>query len=378
MQVYEHLLYLVNRCGARRVGTLGNRLAAEYITRVMESAGYTCDRERFSSPAGIQAPNAAIMLMGFTASLLLSGRGRLRRGAGLACAALMGAAFLGENTTLGPFAHHLVPRREGGNVVARRRRSGPPGVLVVAHFDTVNEGTAFNARWVGFVRAGFFTYAAFPFLAVALAYSGRRWPGRVYRLAMLAGAFGLIQWLLLGRYNAGANDNGSGVAVALSAAEALGAGGEPPADLWFLFTDGEEAGVSGMQAFIEEHGSEVENTLIVNLESLGSGRLCYFGSEGPLVRFRPPAALTGMLESYAAETGVELHRVGDSALATDALAALARGFSAVTFTRVDSSGLIPGWHYKDYIENLDCEVLEETADFVAGLVGFLCGNGARE
>jgi hypothetical protein len=317
------------------------------------------------------------MLMGFAASLMLSGRGRVRRAAGMACAALMGASFLGENTTLGPLAHRLVPRTVGANVVARSRGSGPPGVLVVAHFDTVNEGTAFNARWVRFVRAGFYAYAAFPFLAVALSYRGWRWPERAYRLAMLAGASGLIQWLLLGRCNAGANDNGSGVAVALSAAEALGAGGEPPADLWFLFTDGEEAGLSGMQAFIKEHIGDVRSALIVNLESLGSGSLSYFGSEGPLVRFRPPAAFTDKLERCASESGVELQRVGDSALATDALAALARGLSAVTLTRVDSSGLIPGWHYKDYIENLDGEVLEETADFVADLIRFLRSSGPR-
>jgi hypothetical protein len=377
MTAYEHLEYLVNRCGDRRVGTLGNRLAAEYITRVMESAGYTCASEPFPSPAGVQAPYAAVMLMGFTASVLLSKRGRLRRGAGLALAALMAAAVLAENTTLYPVAHYLVPRREGGNIVACPKGSQLPGVMVVAHFDTVNEGTSFNARWVRFVRAGFRAYASFPFLAVALSIPRRRWPGRLFRLAMLAGAAGMVQWQLLGRYNAGANDNGSGVAIALAAAQAAAGRREVTGDLWFLFTDGEEAGISGMPAFMEKRRNELESTLIVNLESLGSGRLSYFGGEGSLLRFHPPAALTGLIERYAAESGLELHRRENSAFTTDGLAALARGLSAVTLARVDSNGLIPGWHYQDYIENLEMDLLEETTGFVAGLIRYMCENSAR-
>ena len=65
---YEHLEHLVNRCGDRRIGTPGNHMAAEYIVRVLESAGYGCTLERFRSPGGIQAPNAAAMLTGFLAS----------------------------------------------------------------------------------------------------------------------------------------------------------------------------------------------------------------------------------------------------------------------------------------------------------------------
>lgn len=377
MSAFEHLQYLVNRCGDRRVGTLGNELAAQYIERIMESAGYTCARERFSSPGGIQAPYAAVMFTGFIASLLLAGRGRLRRAAGLAMAALMAAAVLGENTTLSPLAHNLVPRKEGRNIVARTSSSRPPGVLVVAHFDTVNEGTAFNARWARLVRAGFYAYASFPLLAVGLSNPRWRLPGRLFRLAMLVGAAGMIQWQLLGTYNAGANDNGSGVAVALETAEAIRAERAGPADLWFLFTDGEEAGIAGMRAFVEKHRGDLENALIVNLESLGSGRLSYLGSEGPLLRFRPSGAILGLVERYAAGSGLELHRREDPAFTTDALAALARGLAAVTLTRLDSGGLIPGWHYQDYIESIDPDLLEETAYFVRGLVDFLCENTPR-
>lgn len=176
----------------------------------------------FCDTGGIQAPNAATLLMGFLSSLLLSRAGKPARVLGLAASALMAVSVLGENSTLIQPAHHLVPHREGGNVVASPAGSLAPAVLVVAHFDTVNEGAAFNSRWVGLVRAGFYVYVAFPLLAVLLAVPRRRWPARLFRLGMLAGVVGMVQWQLLGKYNAGANDNGSGVAVALEAAERTG------------------------------------------------------------------------------------------------------------------------------------------------------------
>lgn len=374
MSAYRHLEFLVNRCGDRRVGTLGNRKAAGYIARVMSEAGFECRGQPFVTPPGIQAPNAATLMMGFISSLFLSRLGKPARALGLAASALMAASVLGENSTLVQPAHYLVRRREGGNVIASPAGSPAPAVLVVAHFDTVNEGSAFNTRWVGLVRAGLYAYATFPVLAVLLSIPRRRWPARLFRLGMLAGAAGMVQWQLLGKYNAGANDNGTGVSVALAAAERMGGGRARAGDPWFLFTDGEEAGITGMRAFLKEYGSGLRRTAIVNLESLGSGRLSLLGREGMLLRFKPPDELIGLVEDCAAGSGIDLERHLDPAFTTDALAALARGYAAVTLTRLDSNGLIPGWHYRDHLEDVDRESLEETCEFVARLAEFLCAE----
>jgi hypothetical protein len=367
---YDHLQYLVNRCGDRRIGTLGNELAAEYITRVMESAGYACEFERFRSPGGIQGPYAAAMMMGFFASLLLSSTGKRARAAGLGLASLMAAAILGENTTLAQPAHRLVPRKDGRNVLARAGGSQPPAVLVVAHLDTVNEGTAFDERWVRLVPAGFRAYATFPLLVLALSNPRWKWAGRICRLAMLAGAASMVQWSLFGGYNPGANDNGSAVSVALVAAERL-ADEEARQGVWFLFTDGEEAGITGMKAFIKEHAGELASTLILNLESQGSGELCYLAREGMLVHYRPPDELLSLIDGFASPDGLVPQRREYPSFTTDALAAGARGLSAVTLVRLDENGLIAGWHHHDFIERVDRSALENSADYVADLLAFL-------
>ncbi len=351
-------------------------MAADYITGVMEAAGYECGRQRFKTPAGIQAPNAVILLLGFFSSLLLSRRGRWQRGLGLSLAGLMAACILGENTTLVQPAHYLVPLRTGRNVLARPPGSTHPALVVVAHFDTVNEGTAFNERWVRFVPAGFKAYVAFPALAVLLSRPGWKWPGRMFRLAMFAGAAQMVQWALLGGHNPGANDDASGVAVALEAAERNG--GTDGGRAWFLFTDGEEAGITGMRAFIAEHGDLLATADILNLESQGAGELCYLAREGMLVRFKASPELTRRIEYYARSSSASPGRRDVSSFTTDALAALARGLSAVTLVRLDANGLIRGWHHHDYLERIDPVALSESADFVSGLVAFLCDTPNRK
>ncbi|HEY5530673.1 MAG TPA: M28 family peptidase [Candidatus Anoxymicrobiaceae bacterium] len=369
MAVYEHLQYLVDRCGDRRVGKRGNEMAAEYIEGVLEDAGYRCKRQEFKTPSGIQAPSAATMTVGFLASLLLSGCGKIRRTAGTCLAFFMAACILGENTTLVRPAHRLVPKVTGRNLLARPSGSECPSVLVVAHIDTVNEGAAFNEKRVRFVPAGFKVYASFPALALFLSRPGLKWTGRLFRLAMLAGVAQMVYWQFPGRRNAGANDNGSGVAIALETA--LRRGGAVSEGAWFLFTDGEEAGITGMCAFLAANRPIVSDTAIINLESLGSGELCYLEREGMLWSFKVPGPLCSLIERYAqTEPGVLRGRDIPS-FTTDALAALARGYDAVTLVRLTPDGLIPGWHYKDNLARIDPGLLDETADFVSGLVAFL-------
>ena len=255
-------------------------------------------------------------------------------------------------------------------MLARPRGSEVPTVLVVAHYDTVNQGTAFDARWVRFVPAGLRAYALFPPMAVLLSRSRRKSPGRLFRLAMLAGAASMIQWQLLGGHNPGANDNGSGVAVALAAAERLAAG-TAHGDAWFLFTDGEEAGITGMRAFLKAHAGELGRSAVLNLEAQGAGGLYYLGREGMLIRYRPATKLLAHIEAFAACGGPAPQRRDQPAFSTDALAARALGLSAVTVVRLDEKGLMPGWHHHDYLERIDGTALEESVDFAAGFTAFL-------
>ena len=69
---------------------------------------------------------------------------------------------------------------------------------------------------------------------------------------------------------AGAADDGSGVAALLETARALRAGPPPRNDVIFLFTDGEERGLLGSQAFLEDDPWAYAAGVVLNFDSAGS------------------------------------------------------------------------------------------------------------
>lgn len=69
----------------------------------------------------------------------------------------------------------------------------------------------------------------------------------------------------------GASDDGSGVTAMLETARALKAGAPLKNDVVLLFTDGEELGLLGAQAFVDEHPLMREIGVVFNFEARGSG-----------------------------------------------------------------------------------------------------------
>ncbi|MHB8897078.1 MAG: M28 family metallopeptidase [Candidatus Geothermincolia bacterium] len=370
MSAFKHLEYLVNHCGDRRIGTRGNAMAADYIVSTLESAGYECHRESFSGPPGVHAPNALAMGIGAVASKLMSATGRVTQALGFMLGMLMAAIMLGVETTRRSPSRAFFRRARGSNIIARAG-TGPPRVVLVAHYDTINQSEAFRPARVHLVPFGSYVQALFPVLTIALGPLHRKLPGRLLRAALFAGSMSMLQWQFAGGYNAGANDNGSGVAAALECAIATGSRRSASDGFWFLFTDGEEAALAGMTAFCEEHRADLEGAVILNLESVGRGSLKCVGRESMLVPRRPPAWLLAEVVEVADRTGVRLEVEPGRTFATDAVAALARGLPAVTLAGLDGRGLVEGWHFDDLLENIDPGLLEETASLAAVLLAHL-------
>lgn len=68
----------------------------------------------------------------------------------------------------------------------------------------------------------------------------------------------------------GTSDHGSGTATLLETARALKTGPPPANDVIFLFTDGEELGMLGAQAFVDEHPWAKDVGLVMNFEARGA------------------------------------------------------------------------------------------------------------
>jgi len=305
----------------------------------------------------------------------MSRRGRFSQALGLAAGLIMVTIMLGVETSRRNRAGSLFSRVSGTNILAKAGVA-PPAVVLVAHYDTINQGEAFKPGRVRMVPPGSYVQAMFPVLTIALGPLHRRLPGRLLRAAMLAGSLSMLQWQYAGGYNAGANDNGSGVAAALECALSIGRERAAAGDVWFLFTDGEEAGLAGMIAFCEAHRTELAGAIILNLESVGRGNLMLLGRESMLVTRRPPGWLLAQVHDCAIREGQPLSVTSRPAFATDALAALARGFPAATIAGLGERGLIEGWHYDDFLERIDKGGLEEASRFAAAVLMHLSSRTA--
>ena len=86
----------------------------------------------------------------------------------------------------------------------------------------------------------------------------------------------------------GASDNGTAVATLLETARALKSSTPLKDDLIFLFTDGEEAGLLGAKAFVDEHPWAKDVSLVLNFDARGnSGSAIMFetsNQNGALIR----------------------------------------------------------------------------------------------
>lgn len=101
-------------------------------------------------------------------------------------------------------------------------------------------------------------------------------------LVRLEGASNSKAVLLIGHYDSvptspGASDDGAAVAAMLETARALRASDRLKNDVVFLFTDGEEIGLMGARAFINEHPWAKDVGVVLNFEARGS--------EGPALMF---------------------------------------------------------------------------------------------
>ncbi|HEX8188562.1 MAG TPA: M20/M25/M40 family metallo-hydrolase, partial [Pyrinomonadaceae bacterium] len=188
----------------------------------------------------------------------------------------------------------------------------------------------------------------------------------------LPGTVGAKTVVLVAHYDSaptgpGASDDGAAVAALLETARAVRAGPPLKHDLLLLFTDAEEAGLLGAQAFVERHGATAPDSVVVNFEARGtSGPSLMFETSGgnrQLVRefaraARYPVASSVFQEGYKLLTNRTDFNVFKEA-----------GFAGMNFAYIDDP---VGYHSeRDDLDSLDGRSLqhhgENALDLARGL-----------
>lgn len=292
-------------------------------------------------------------------------------------------------------------RRASQNVVSPGGRPDAPGTLVLlAHYDAARGGALFAPnRIVSLPRLGRLlpfspARALFWSMALLVPLTGARMAGLESdaialaqvppTLALLVSVYLLVD-LQLSPVTPGANDNASGVALALGLAERLR--NEPPAnlDVWLVLTGGHECGNQGVRAFLRSHRKELDraSTHVVVLDAVGGGDVRWLSSEGLAVSFEMDPRLIELCEIVAVadrdeegDHGAEPLRHG---LASDALAARVHRWRAVTLTCREPGSPGPAHHHTnaDSPDAIDAAALDRAERFALGLVQAIDRDAGR-
>jgi hypothetical protein len=281
-----------------------------------------------------------------------------------------------------PLLSRLLPHRVSRNIIGEMpAEDGEVRLVVVAHYDSARAALSFHPKMVKNFRMSFSMMIGSVFIVAALALSNlviRAITGSanfwVWVAALALSAYLLVPLVLMLHreaaleYTPGANDNASGVVTMLALMDKMG---EPEAEVsgvMFVATGAEEVGTVGMMEFLKANGERVKDALIVNLDNLGTGHLCYIDCEGMLLPHRSSEVLLWLSWLVTKKKQFPIWRAPYRLLSTDATPALARGYSAMSVMAFDDKGGLPNWHWQsDTVDNVDMENIEVARGFLWNL-----------
>jgi len=140
-------------------------------------------------------------------------------------------------------------------------------------------------------------------------------------------------------------------------------------EIWFVATGADEVGLHGMRAFLDSHREELEDALIINLESVGAGAVSFITDEGLARTYRSDRRLVTQAKRTVRENGLSVKGRSYRRMQTSATAALARRFKAMSVMAFDINGRVPNWHWHtDTVDSVVDTTIEQATGFVTALV----------
>jgi hypothetical protein len=263
-------------------------------------------------------------------------------------------------------------------VVARipARDAAHRTLVLVAHHDAARTGVGWHPRLVRMGTRPGVMPPRMGLVGVALVLAAV--PGlRRLGAALLAPSLATYLDLLRHPVVPGANDNATGVAALLAQARRLAAGPLPGTDVLLVATGCEESGMGGMAAFLRGAGAGLDpaRTLVLSLDTLGSGTPLVASGEATLLEHRYRAQDLVLADAGAARAGVEAPARWRVGAWTDAILARFAGLPALSLLSVGPDGIYTNWHLPtDTPARVDWGCLEHCTRIAAGIAAEFDGR----
>jgi hypothetical protein len=138
-------------------------------------------------------------------------------------------------------------------------------------------------------------------------------------------------------------------------------------EVWLVAVGAHEVKNAGIKALLHEYAPDLRNALIINLDSVGAGDLCFTVSEGTFRKVNTDSRLQNLIRSSARSIDVDIKAVPFAGYTTDATEVLHQGSRAISIMGLGKH-LPKDWRWSDNnIDALDewsmvaaCDLVLET------------------
>ena len=380
--MHEWIAAMVHDIGPRRPGTDGEARAAERVAEALRASCNEVRIEPVASRPGSFFGLVWIMFGGYALGFVLT---FAWPGVALAIVLVLGVCFLLTSRgrrVLDP----LFARARSQNVIgivrpAAERRHW---ILFAGHHDSpilMPLWRPERKKYIPYIYTGALVGIAAQILFSLVAALGlpSYWLGLFGLIAFLGLLLtAVIAWGVLGwcRPCAGANDNLSSLAVVTALGRQLANSPPRHTEVWLMSFGCEEEGLFGSRDFAERYAPELKEAVLVNMETVGSGRLAIIRRERQGGRNNHPKAIA-LAEAAAHHANLEIPVVDLAFGETDALSFAREGLPAVTVYGRDDTDLFSLWHVEeDRPENLDPEALDRALALCRSVVEVTEARGA--
>lgn len=374
----SHLSSIPNRGAATR----GEEEAARYIYNTMKELGLDTTIEPFRAPTHMPIIHFIHFFLIFLASLAAN----IWPVASLIIGGLVIISFWGEFTHRFFILRNLTPHSNSQNVIGRLGRDDSRiKIILSAHMDAARGGLIFNTRISNFAgrlkRQPLHKSLLIIMLILFTVFVVKSFGGGTWFLSVifntvaaiaLIGSLLMIQWQF-SPYVPGANDDLSGLAVMLGAAEKLKDTAPPDIQFIFVATGAEEPHCNGMRAFTKSHIKELDrqNSYFINLECLGGGRLKYVTQEGFIIFQKHDHTLIQIAEIAARKYSIDLKPTYTVAH-SESIVPLTLGFKSIGLIALNENNVPVNYHQQsDTAENIDYNLLETSENALLKIIDVL-------